>query len=308
MRVIKPRETTVSAGIECDTFDPSDLTLNDVDQVYEDVLLEANEAGDHAVESHQVWRPDRIVIDMTGWITTAIVRHERRVALDELLTTVESQRDAVVQSVIADLHNQLDRMDRWSPQAKRIWCFDSRSNRVVRMNLVPNYKFGRVGNFDYLLRQSVSKQVNRVLQSRGEVVRVSHCFEADDLIAHAVRAGLKAGQSVEVISSDGDLHQLFCWIKRLGGSLRITGIGGTAEATVTDDLNDWLWIKAAQGDAGDNLHGLRGFGHTKAVTACHNGLTTKQLSKCAKWLKVGRLDEMVVVEQVIEQNKWIMAV
>ena len=170
--------------------------------------------------------------------------------------------------------NMVRRMLEGYPGALVAVCCDSPSN--WRKELEPSYKANRPPRDSAAFEQL--HLVKETLSKDGLLVWESEGFEADDVLATACRAAVKAGHEVVVASADKDLTQLVelgvSWASPKTGEL-LTRDGVRAKFGVwPEQMRDYL---AICGDSSDNVRGVQGVGPKGAVKLLDEYVTLEQV-------------------------------
>jgi len=166
------------------------------------------------------------------------------------------------------------RMRETYPGALVAVCCDSPSN--FRKELEPSYKANRPPRDSAAFEQL--RLVKETLAKDGLLVWEADGFEADDVLATACRAAVKAGHEVVVASADKDLTQLVehgvSWVSPKTGEL-LTRDGVRAKFGVwPEQMRDYL---AMCGDSSDNVRGVQGVGPKGAVKLLEEYVTLEQV-------------------------------
>jgi len=158
-------------------------------------------------------------------------------------------------------------------------AFDSDSSK--RKELLADYKIGRQEKYNALTpaeqaeedqRRSKTKFLRkRLLPQLGIPAWFSEGYEADDLIAAAVKHVGNEGLDFVVVSTDQDLYQLLServqiWSPGMG-TLK-PGRLITAKVFADEyglEPRQWAKVKAIAGCVSDDVPGIRGVGEVKAI-------------------------------------------
>jgi len=183
-----------------------------------------------------------------------------------------------------------------------------------RKQLCPEYKEGRKPhddpNFDYRAEFQYSRSnLGWFLKALG--IRNVRCKqrEADDVI-YQIRRSLRAESPdswVSVVSDDRDMIQLVddrCSIYRPRAQEWVRA-GSMQEMTGARDREEFLFLKAMQGDKSDNIAGVPGIGEVRArrlLTALHPSIDAAR----KQWQPP--LDMRVAVEGASLKDTWAMRV
>jgi 5'-3' exonuclease len=169
---------------------------------------------------------------------------------------------------------QIRRMREGYPDSLIAVCCDSPAN--FRKELEPSYKANRPPRDSAayeqlrLVKQTLAKDALLLWEAEG--------FEADDVLATACRAAIKAGHEVVVASADKDLTQLVehgvTWSSPKTGEL-LTRDGVRAKFGVwPEQMRDYL---ALCGDSSDNVRGVKGIGPKGAAKLLDEHVTLEQV-------------------------------
>jgi len=147
--------------------------------------------------------------------------------------------------------------------------FFSTCSKNFRYDIDKDYKANRERNdFTKFVKELKWKFIG-ILEYEGELTKYSDIYEADDLIAEAVR--LNENHSPIVASIDKDLKQIPCChfdyykkkvgVDEFGGDIRaFKGFSYTTPQEGYEMLLEMLLI----GDTSDNIKGVKGIGKVKA--------------------------------------------
>jgi len=163
-----------------------------------------------------------------------------------------------------------------------IWCFMDGGTPPFRLKLLPEYKSKRAEKRDLLPPAEQKKWLQQFVLS-GEMLELLgvSCikyknFEADDVVAAAVRLCVEAGHVPVVVSSDKDLWQ----VVRMGAVVydlandrwvmdeNFEELAGTRPET-------YLLYRTLVGDTSDSIQGCRGCGKgtaPKVIAELHEAL------------------------------------
>jgi 5'-3' exonuclease len=170
--------------------------------------------------------------------------------------------------------NLTRRMREGYPGALVAVCCDSPSN--WRKELEPSYKANRPPRDSAAFEQLLL--VKETLAKDGLLVWEAEGFEADDVLATACRAAVKAGHEVVVASADKDLTQLVehgvSWASPKTGELLTRDGVHTKFGVWPEQIRDYL---AICGDTSDNVRGVQGVGPKGAVKLLAEYVTLEQV-------------------------------
>lgn len=166
------------------------------------------------------------------------------------------------------------RMREGYPGALVAVCCDSPSN--WRKELEPSYKANRPPRDSAAFEQM--RLVKETFAKDGLLVWEAESFEADDVLATACRAAVKAGHEVVVASADKDLTQLVehgvSWASPKTGELLTRDGVRTKFGVWPEQMRDYL---AICGDSSDNVRGVQGVGPKGAIKLLEEYATLEQV-------------------------------
>jgi 5'-3' exonuclease len=153
-------------------------------------------------------------------------------------------------------------------------CCDSRTN--FRKALDPSYKANRPPQDSAAYHQL--DRVKQTLADDGLLLWECDGLEADDVLATACRAAVKADHNVAIVSADKDLTQLVqlgvSWLSpKTGECLDRAGVHAKF-GVWPEQIRDFL---AIVGDRSDNVRGVQGVGEKGAAKLLGEYVTLDQL-------------------------------
>lgn len=180
---------------------------------------------------------------------------------------------------------ELLRINKRLPDARILICWDG-EGKTWRHKTFPEYKANRTFNPEMKRMIPQIKELLPFLEMLGMWVLRLDDVEADDMIGLAAKMFSALKCEVRIHSKDRDMFQLaddYVWI---WPDLKLAPLRRS-------DIEKWLGapfealteIRAMAGDAGDNLHGLRGVGYITAVKLWKQGLRISDVSNSVLYAK-----------------------
>jgi len=146
-----------------------------------------------------------------------------------------------------------------------ILASDLSRERTFRRKLYKKYKAQRKPTDEDIVFQM--KYISQLVSLLGYKILNNETYEADDILGMIAKYGSDNNMETVIISSDRDLYQLindntFIMSPRNGGE-----VVDTAYLVEKYRLMPYQWVdlKTLQGDASDNIPGIRGIGETTAL-------------------------------------------